>query len=105
MELACKASADHKCKVKSNVFLFGRIRIGNLALHPLLLLSLFNSGSNDSNMHAIQHSKPYRVPLGGDPVHCIQPHVVSVSAGPFHAAIVTCAGDVYASVSILCYQP
>jgi hypothetical protein len=103
--MQCNATEQCFCSMQSNVFLFGQIRIGNLALHPLFLLSLFDLGSSDSNMHAVPCYKPSLVPLGGDQAHYIQPHVVSVSAGPFHAAIVTCSGDVYASVSILCYQP
>lgn len=87
-------------KMQCSVYLFGRIGIGNSApAHCLLLPPPYASppvSSDSKSSHPIQHSKPHRVPLGGDPDRFVQPHVIGVSAGPYHAAVVTATGDVYA---------
>jgi hypothetical protein len=96
--------------MQCSVYLFGRIGIGNSAYpqpcpnfqssHSSLLVS-----SDSKSSHPIQHSKPHRVPLGGDPDRFVQPHVIGVSAGPYHAAVVTATGDVYAKFSFTHFEP
>ena len=76
-----------------------RASADHLPLTPLPAVS-----SDSKSAHTIQHSKPHRVPLGGDADRCgrdVQPHVIGVSAGPFHAAVVTAAGDVCVSFLVL----
>ena len=96
-KLAFKASALKLEKMQCSVYLFGRINISNATPSSSFLACPHASppvSSDSKSFQSIQHSKPHRVPLGGDPDRFVQPHIIGVSAGPYHAAVVTATGDV-----------